>query len=89
MQISLHSVSLPRDTAWDLCSGSFGGKKRREEEKQARAAFCLEALNRAALSQSGMEAFKSAPLFPQKAPYIYEAGRKCQWKEDSINGGMG
>lgn len=34
MQISLHSVSLPRDTAWDLCSGSFGGKK--EERKKNR-----------------------------------------------------
>lgn len=64
------------------CMGSelwfFWGGERREEEKQARAAFCFEALNWAALSRSGMGAFNSTPLFPQKAPYIYEARGKWQ-----------
>lgn len=54
---------------------------RKGEEKQTRASFCFEALNRAALSQSGMEAFKSTPLFPQKAPHIYEAWGKTLVKE--------
>lgn len=76
------------------CMGSvlwlfWGEKRRRGEEKQARATFCFEALNQAALSQSGTEAFKSTPLFPQKDPYIYEAGGKSQWKKDCINGRMG
>lgn len=88
MQISLHSVSLPRDTAWDLCSGSFGGKKK-TGRKTGKSCFCFEALNRAALSRSGTEAFKSAPLFPQKAPYVYEAGGKCQWKKTALMEGWG